>query len=120
MNKPEKHLSSDQGFTLVEVILVIVIIGIISIIAVPKYVDMSEHAEESQCAANRQIIASAMAVTYASILSNDHSQDQWLENATMADVSDTMFATGSAISCPSGGVYTLNNGVVTCSIHSEP
>jgi len=120
MKETRKYLASDQGFTLVEVILVIVIIGIIAVIAVPKYVDMTEHAKVSQCASNRKNIASAMSVTYATILCNDPTQSHWLEDATMADVADSMFAMGDALTCPSGGVYSLNNGAVTCSIHGGP
>ncbi|MCF7809409.1 prepilin-type N-terminal cleavage/methylation domain-containing protein [bacterium] len=119
-NKPGKRLTSDQGFTLVEVIIVIVIISIIAVIVIPKYVDMSEKAEESQCAANRHAISSAMYMTYAAILGNDPTQNQWLEEATMDDVSDTMLTMGDALTCPSGGDYTLNNGVVTCSVHGGP
>jgi len=117
MNKSIKHLTSDQGFTVVEIILAIVIIGIIAVLAVPKYVDIGETAREKQCAANRASVASAMSMTYAAVLSNDPSQDDWLENAAMADVSDSMFVSGEIPTCPSEGVYTLTNGVVTCSVH---
>ncbi len=36
---------TNQGFTLIELILVIVILGVLSVVAIPKYQDVSEEAE---------------------------------------------------------------------------
>ena len=40
-----KIISNQQGFTLVEIIAVLVILGILAAVAVPKYFDMQEQAE---------------------------------------------------------------------------
>ncbi|HHE47012.1 MAG TPA: prepilin-type N-terminal cleavage/methylation domain-containing protein, partial [Bacteroidetes bacterium] len=43
-----KFVSNDKGFTLVELIMVIVIIGILASIAVPKFVNLSDSAERAK------------------------------------------------------------------------
>jgi len=48
-----------NGFTLIELIVVIVIIGIIAVIAIPKFVDISKEAEQSQMMAMKGSLESA-------------------------------------------------------------
>jgi len=108
---------SDAGFTLVELIMVIVIIGILSAVAVPKFVNLTGAANDAKCAANRGAINSAVAMTYAAIVANDPTQAEWLGSATLASLDDSMFATGSVPVCPTGGTFTLTNGQISCSTH---
>lgn len=112
-----KFFRNDKGFTLVELIMVIVIIGILAAVAVPKFVNLTGAANDAKCAANRGAINFAVAMTYAAIVANDPGQADWLENATLASLNDSMFATGSVPTCPLTGTYTLTNGQISCSIH---
>ncbi len=110
-------LKSEKGFTLVELIMVIVIVGILSAVAVPKFINLTGAAQDAKCAANRGAINSAVAMTYAAIVVEDPSQADWLETAVYGDLDDSMFATGSVPVCPLTGTYTLTSGQITCSIH---
>ncbi|MBF0448235.1 MAG: type II secretion system protein [Magnetococcales bacterium] len=54
------------GFTLIELILVIVILGILSVAAAPRFVDLSSRAEEAAANAVLAAAESAVAINFAS------------------------------------------------------
>ena len=57
---------SARGFTLIELILVIVILGILSVVAAPQFVDLSGQAEQSSADAVYAAAQSAAAINFAS------------------------------------------------------
>ena len=56
---------SDSGFTLIELIIVIVILGILAAVAIPKYEDMREQARVATIKGQLGTIRSAIAIQYA-------------------------------------------------------
>lgn len=66
MNLPNRHLKSrNSGFTLVELIIVIVILGILSAFIVPKFADIAKQARISSVEAMAGNLRAAAALAHA-------------------------------------------------------
>ncbi|RLA59616.1 MAG: hypothetical protein DRQ89_13840, partial [Epsilonproteobacteria bacterium] len=77
----EKHLSKKSGFTLIEIILVVVIIGILAGIAIPRMGGKTEKAKISQAKSN--VVALGMAIQEFEMMNGDYptSLDQLLDES---------------------------------------
>ena len=58
-------MKKNKGFTLIELVMVIVILGTLAAIAMPKYVDMRDEALRASAKATINSIRSAIAIQYA-------------------------------------------------------
>lgn len=98
-----------RGFTLIEMMVVIVIIGVLSKIAIPSYTRAVDRAEVGACKANRRILSTAVATYYI-----DHSTCCKLDSAGnptdevigIADLVEYV-ENAEALTCPAGGNYTI-------------
>ena len=66
-------MNKQTGFTLIELIIVIVILGVLAALAVPRFVNLQDDAQEAALNATAATFSSAMNINYAGCALNGHS-----------------------------------------------
>lgn len=92
-----------RGFTLVELIMVIVILGIIAAISIPKYVDLSSQAKTAAAKGAIGTIRAAVAIKYAENAANGSA-------SYPSSLTGALFADGNV---PTNPLSPESNAVVT-------
>ena len=65
MQRIRSRIRDQRGFTLIEIVMVIVLLGVLAAIAIPKYVDMKKDAQEATADGIVASVSSAAAIGYA-------------------------------------------------------
>lgn len=60
-----KLMTNQKGFTLIELVMIIVILGILAAVAVPKYQDLSSEAKEASARSSLGSLRSGITIYYA-------------------------------------------------------
>lgn len=109
LNIINKSVRTNKGFTLVELVIVLVILGILALIVIPNIGGFQDTAEQRACVSSQRTIESAAAAYYAE--NNSWPTLEQLQQANLIE----------STNCPGSGTLSIDTatGSVTCSEHAR-
>ena len=98
-------MKREAGFTLVEMIVVLVMLAILAAVAVPTYTSYVDSNKAKQCEVERKAIASRL----------EEMQTMQVTGSDSAADTTKYAEYVASQECPAGGAYTFKNNTIVCS-----
>ena len=110
-------MNKEKGFTMIELVMVIVIIGILAAIAIPRFMDLRASAREATCQQSGGALRAAISNYYAStIIGSPGNPTRWPTACTRADIRRYVQSWPAGPTSSSGNWdahYTAGTGVLS-------
>jgi prepilin-type N-terminal cleavage/methylation domain-containing protein len=121
MQRITSKIRDQRGFTLIEIIMVIVLLGIIAAIAIPKYIDLRTEAADATASGIVGAIVSSASIGYADLVTHNsgttfpdfallHTNYLQAQNITMNSVPTSAYWTAAIGGDPYTFTYTAATG----------
>lgn len=110
-------MKNRAGFTLIELIMVIIILGILSAVAIPKYIDLQAEAREASADGVLGAAASTCAINYSAVQTKKEPPVPitTCQTLTQAMILSGITISGTGTECS----FTLDNAEFTFTLTSE-
>lgn len=101
-------IKQQSGFTLIELIMVIVVLGALAVSAIPRYVDLQQEADQAAVEGVAGALSAGSAINYAACVAGDGAE--CIDSTEGMDDCDEVAVTiaGGATNVPATG-YTIND-----------
>ena len=102
-------LSNWRGFTLIELIVIIVIIGILAAVAIPKYMDLTQQAADGTARGVLGSLRSANSLLFVSrIIPNNNATYDWTAIVGSAQIQGVPYTNDATYFSMTAGGYTYS------------